>query len=122
MSKPERYWTVYVGGCEWRITETGNKSWIKKYLQRNDSKGMIINGRTFRDHKAIFIRKGQQQQNRYEAIVHELIHAISAENLQNETIANLWNDEEATHILAKGICSILRQIRSGLVEGDHEPV
>lgn len=110
MSK-ERYWTVYVGGCEWRLTETGNKSWIKKYLQRNAEKGLTVNGRCFMDHKAIFIRKGQHQQDRYETIFHEFLHAVCAENMHNATISALWNDEAATHAIAKGMCSVLRQIR-----------
>ena len=116
--RKERYWTVYVGGCEWRITETGNKAWIKKYLQRNAEKGLTINGRCFQANKAIFIRKGQQQQNRYETIFHELLHAVCAENLQNGTISALWSDETATHIIAKGMCSLMRQARDfGITKG-----
>jgi hypothetical protein len=111
VSKPERYWTVYIGGCEWRITETNKKSWIKKYLQRNAEKGLTIHGRCFMDHKAIFIRKGQHPQDRYETIFHELLHAVCAENLQNKSISGLWDDEEATHIISKGMCSLLRQTR-----------
>jgi Zn-dependent peptidase ImmA (M78 family) len=107
----ERYWTVYVGGSEWRITETGKKSWIKKYLQRKDSAGLTIQGRCFKDHKAIFIRKGQHHQDRYETIFHELLHAVCAENLQNKTMAGLWDDEDATHIVSKGMCSLMRQAR-----------
>jgi len=116
MSK-ERYWTVYIGGCEWRITETGNKTWIKKYLQRN-VKGQTINGRCYMDQKAIFIRKGLHQQDRYETIVHEILHAICSEHRQNETMALLYDDEIATHILSKGICSTLRQTRdNGMIGG-----
>ena len=109
--KAERYWTVYIGGCEWRVTETGKPSWIKKYLQRKDSAGLKINGRCFMDHKAVFIRKGQHQQDRYETIFHELLHAVCAENRQNGTLAKLWDDEEATHIITKGMCSLMRQCR-----------
>ena len=109
--KQERYWTVYIGGCEWRITETSNKTWIKKYLQRNDSAGLTIQGRCFIDHKAIFIRKGQHQQDRYETLFHELLHAVCAENRQNKNLANLLDDEEATHTLSKSLCSLLRQMR-----------
>ena len=109
--KRERYWTAYIGGCEWRITETGNKTWIKKYLQRKDSDGLTINGRCFIDHKAIFIRKGLHQQDRYETIFHELLHAVCAENRQNVVTAMLCEDEEATHIISKGMCSLMRQTR-----------
>jgi len=112
----EHYWTLYIGGCEWRITETGKPSWVKKYLQCG-SKDKKINGRCFVDRKLIFIRKGQHQQDRYETLVHEAIHAISTENRQNGTMVSLLDDEEATHILAKGICSILRQMRDFGVTG-----
>jgi len=116
--KPERFWTVYIGGCEWRLTETGNKTWTKKYLQRKDSAGLTINGRCFREHKCIFMRKGLHQQDRYETIFHELLHAVCAENLQNKTLAALWDDEEATHIITKGMCSLLRQTRDfGVTKG-----
>lgn len=106
-----RYWTVYVGGCEWRITETKNKAWIKKYLQRNAEKGTTTNGRCFLDHKTIFIRGGQHPQNRYETIFHELLHAVCEENRRNRTMMFLLEDEEAAHIISKAMCSLLRQIR-----------
>lgn len=115
--KRERFWTVYIGGCEWRVTETGNKTWIKKYLQRKDSAGLTIQGRCFIEHKCIFIRKGQHQQDRYETIFHELFHAVCAENRQNKNISALLDDEEATHILTKGMCSLLRQTRDFGVTG-----
>jgi lipoate synthase len=63
------------------------------------------------DHKAIFIRKGQHQQDRYETIFHELLHAVCAESRQNKNISALWDDEEATHILTKEMCSLMRQTR-----------
>ena len=115
--KPLVYRSIFIGGREWLILESDDKRVIDMLQEGPDGKSrqdQTINGRCLGGNSPprILVRKGLDKQERYEVFIHEGIHALCDEHRHFKPFADIFDSEEMTHMLTKGLVSYMRQLHA----------
>jgi len=110
---------LYIGSCIWDFEEKSDNKTINAIDKKEKAlPNLVPIGACMADEKRILIRAGINGQDRFDAIIHEGIHAVSSEYLHNEALNHLFFNEDAVHILTKGIISYMNQLYAQKVIGE----